>query len=222
MQENKILRIAWNCLLVLTLMVGMAGCGIFNIARGPEPLPAVSPLPRPELPDWIEEISPTEEAEPLNQIRIRFKHPLIPVESLGSDRQRSLLQSFEIMPPGRFRFLTPRMVGFQADKAWPKAIRIRVTLKARLADMENNSLDRDLAWTFNTEEIQLTNLPGKTSASQRRYRDRDEPIDLKPTLEFTSNVELNLDSLSDRIQLTPQGSDKQVPLAVALAEDRSS
>lgn len=224
MQANKILRIAWNCLLVLTLMVGMAGCGIFNIARGPEPLPAVSPLPLPELPDWIEEISPTGEAEPLNQIRIRFKHPLIPVESLGSDGQRSLLQSFEIMPPlpGRFRFLTPRMVGFQADKALPLATRIRVTLKAGLADLENHRLDRDLAWTFHTEEIQLTNLPGKTLATERRYRDRDEPIDLKPTLEFTSNVELNLDSLKDRIQLTPQGSEKQVPLAVALAEDLSS
>ncbi len=224
MQENKILRIAWNCLLVLTLMVGMAGCGILNIARGPEPLPGVSPLPLPELPDWIEEISPTGKAEPLNQIRIRFKHPLIPVESLGSDRQRSLLQRFEIVPPlpGRFRFLTPRMIGFQADKAWPKATRIRVTLKAGLADLENHRLDRDIAWTFHREEIQLTNLPGKTSASERRYGDRDEPIDLKPTLEFTSNVELDPDSLSDHIQLIPQGSDKQVPLAVALAEDKSS
>src|SRR5690242_7679783 len=100
--------------LVVVLIVGIAGCDLAKISPKVEPLPAVSPLPLPQLPDWIEQISPTGNAEPLAQIRIRFNEALIPVESLDSPSQQNLLQKFEILPPlpGQFRFLTPRMVGF--------------------------------------------------------------------------------------------------------------
>jgi hypothetical protein len=105
-------------LLVLTLILGIAGCDIAKITSRVEPLPTVTPLPTPQLPDWIEQISPTGAAEPLAQIRIRFKEPLIPVESLDSPQQQNLLNKFEILPPlkGQFRFLTPRMVDFKLTK----------------------------------------------------------------------------------------------------------
>ena len=216
---SRLVRTSIQLLLILTLVLGgVTGCRLFNIASGPEPLPAVSPLPLPQLPDWIEQISPTGETEPLSQVRIRFKHPLIPVENLDSPRQQELLQKFEIVPPlpGKFRFLTPRMVGFQADEALPKATRVRVTLKSGLADLANHRLTQDLVWTFNTEPIQLTNLPGVSLADKDT---RNQPIDIKPTLRVTSNVELDLDSLSDRLQLIPQGTNKTVPLKVELQED---
>ena len=65
------------------------------------------------------------EADTLAQIRIRFTDPLVPVESLESLDRKAILDQFEIFPdiPGQFRFLTPRMVGFQADRAIPKATR---------------------------------------------------------------------------------------------------
>lgn len=93
-------------LLFLTLIIGIAGCNIFGINSGKERLPEVVALALPQLPEWIEQISPIGEAAPLNQVRIRFKEALIPVESLDSPDQQNLLQKFALEPPlpGQFRF----------------------------------------------------------------------------------------------------------------------
>ncbi len=207
-----IIKIFIKFLLTLTLMLGIAGCSFFGIGSGKEQLPTVAPLSPPKLPDWIEQISPIGDAKPLNQIRIRFKEALIPVESLDSSEQQNLLQKFELVPPlpgrfrfltprielvpplpGRFRFLTPRMVGFQADKALPQATRFQVTLKSGLADLKNHRLDKDLAWTFNTQPIKLTNLPGVNPIEKADI----QPIGLQPKLQFTSNVELDTASVQE-------------------------
>ncbi len=167
----------------------------------PEPLAEVAELPDPELPTWIEQISPTGKANTLAQIRIRFADALVPVESLESPDRAAILEKFEIFPeiPGQFRFLTPRMIGFQADRAIPKATRLRVTLKAGLADLANHRLTQDLAWTFETEPIQITNLPG----TDRRLGSAENPMGLDPTLEFTANVQLDIDSLRQYLTLAP-------------------
>ncbi|WP_442938095.1 alpha-2-macroglobulin family protein [Nostoc sp.] len=187
-------------------MLGMTGCNFFGINSSKEQLPTVSPLTPPKLPDWIEQISPIGDAKSLNQIRIRFKEALIPVESLDSPEQQNLLQKFALSPPlpGQFRFLTPRMVGFQADKALPIATRFQVTLKAGLADLKNHRLDKDLPWTFNTESINLTNLPGVNPIEKADI----EPIDLQQKLQFTSNVELDLTSVQEHLQLITEGKNK--------------
>lgn len=203
---------AWIFCLVLPLLFGIAGCDIANISSNVELLPAISPLPTPQLPDWIEQISPKGEVESLAQIRIRFKDALIPVESLDSPQQQELLKKFEILPhlPGQFRFLTPRMVGFQADKALPQATRIQVSLKAGLEDLKHHRLNQDLAWTFNTESIKLSNLP----SNENSY-----PIlTLKPTLNFTSNVELDLNSLKEHVKLIAKGEEKGIPLKITIEE----
>ncbi|HEY9623805.1 MAG TPA: alpha-2-macroglobulin [Crinalium sp.] len=201
----------------LILAFSIGSCGAQNFFPGNQPLAEVSPLPLPKLPDWIEQISPTDQADPLAQIRIRFKEPLIPVESLENPDQQDTLKLFEISPalPGQFRFLTPRMVGFQADQALPKATRVRVTLKSGLADLKNHRLEQDLAWTFNTEAIALTNLPGITLDSGTDI----DPFPLKPSLEITSNVELDLASLQEHVSLKPDGQEQGVGLQVALKEE---
>ncbi|MEP0812169.1 alpha-2-macroglobulin family protein [Trichocoleus sp. ST-U2] len=211
-QIGTIVRIWMRFLVVVAFVLGIAGCGVINLS-GNEPLPAVPSLATPQLPDWIEEISPTSEVEPLAQIRIRFKDALIPVESLDSPDQQQKLKQFEILPPlpGQFRFLTPRMVGFQADKALPKATRVRVTLKAGLADLKNHRLDKDLAWTFNTEPIKLTNLPTTNPENPD-----NQAIDLKPTLKFNSNVELDVASVQEHLKLIPEGKQKDIRLKVDL------
>lgn len=199
-------------ILLFTFMLGMAGCNFFGIKSGKEQLPAVSSLTPPKLPDWIEQISPIGDTKSLNQIRIRFKEALIPVESLDSPEQQKLLQKFALSPPlpGQFRFLTPRMVGFQADKALPIATRFQVTLKAGLGDLKNHRLDKDLPWTFNTESINLTNLPGVNPVEKADV----EPIDLQQKLQFTSNVELDLASVQEHLQLIPEGKNKGIGFKV--------
>ncbi len=203
-----------RCLFALILVWGLAGCGAINTSSKVEPLAAVAPLATPKLPNWIEQISPKGEAEPLAQILIRFKEPVIPIESLDSSEQQAKLKLFEIQPqiPGQFRFLTPRMVGFQPEQALPKATRVKVTLKAGLADLKNNQLAEDLAWTFNTEPVKLTNLP---STEKTEYNE-PSPLDVKPTLKFTSNVELDLASVPDRVSLIPQGEKTGVAFDFAL------
>ncbi|BAZ87698.1 alpha-2-macroglobulin domain-containing protein [Dolichospermum compactum NIES-806] len=190
-----------------------------TIQPGKEKLPPVESLITPKLPDWIEKISPLGDAKPTSQIRIRFQEALIPVEILDSPQQQNLLTKFAIWPPlpGQFRFLTPRMVGFQADKAIPEATRVKVTLKAGLADLKNHRLNQDLAWTFNTEPIQITNLPGVNPIEKAVV----EPIDLQPKLQFTSNLELDLDSVQKHLQLIPEGKTQGVGFKVELAKEET-
>ncbi|WP_367142205.1 alpha-2-macroglobulin [Moorena sp. SIO1F2] len=213
---GRVIKTAIGLLLGLSLILGIISCDSAKLTSGFQPLPAVAPLPMPQIPEWIEQISPIGMAEPLSQIRIRFKDPLIPVERLGSPNQREILQKFEIIPPipGKFRFLTPRMVGFQADQALPLAARVQVTIKAGLADLNNHSLEQDLAWTFNTAPIQLTNLP----ATQRNPEAEPEPIALEPKLQFTSNTQLDLASVKQHLTMTPKGQTQSVKLDVALKE----
>ncbi|MDK2407712.1 alpha-2-macroglobulin [Aphanizomenon sp. PH219] len=206
-------------LFIVTLVFGMTGCNFMTIQPGKEKLPPVESLITPKLPDWIEQISPLGDAKPTSQIRIRFQEALIPVESLDSPQQQSLLTKFAIWPPlpGQFRFLTPRMVGFQADKAIPKATRVKVTLKAGLADLKNHRLSQDLAWTFNTESIQITNLPGVNPIEKAVV----EPMGLQPKLQFTSNLELDLDSVQKHLQLIPEGKTQGVGFKVELAKEET-
>ncbi len=196
--------------LVVFILLGIASCNVANLS-GNEPLPTVSSLPTPQLPDWVEQISPVGETEVRSQIRIRFKEALIPVESIDSPNQQQILEKIAIFPPlkGQFRFLTPRMVGFQSESVLPKATRVQVTLKAGLADLKNHRLEQDLVWTFNTEAIKLTNLPGMTESGEV------EPIDIKPDLKFTSNVELDIHILKERLKLINEGK-KQVFLLMLL------
>ncbi len=207
----------WFVLLALCVALAIKGCSVANITPTTNPQPSVAALAAPKLPDWIEQISPTGEAATTAQIRIRFKEPLLPVESLESKEPQDVLKQFELVPPlpGQWRFLTPRMVGFQGDRAIPKATRIKVTLKAGLADLRQHRLEQDFAWTFNTEPIKLTALPG-TPAAGTAQGEAVEPLDVKPVLKFTSNVELDLTSLKEHVQLA-SGNDKNgVGLNVAL------
>lgn len=214
---QAIVRYGIQVLLAISILLGIASCNVANISEN-EPLPLVAPLPTPQLPDWIEQISPVGETGVRSQIRIRFKEALIPVESIDSPNQQQILQKIAIFPPlkGQFRFLTPRMVGFQAQSALPKATRVQVTLKAGLADLKNHRLEQDLAWTFNTEAIKLTNLPGTSESGEV------EPIDIKPKLKFTSNVELNLDTLKERVKLISEGKKQSISFNVALDEEEKS
>uniref|UniRef100_A0A7C3PGR9 Alpha-2-macroglobulin family protein n=1 Tax=Oscillatoriales cyanobacterium SpSt-418 TaxID=2282169 RepID=A0A7C3PGR9_9CYAN len=209
-------------LLSLVLVLAIASCGQLRMTPGAAPLPSVTPVQAEKLPDWIESISPTGETTTTAQIRIRFKHPLIPLEQLESDQQVNLLKQFEVIPPlkGQFRFLTPRMVGFQAEQAIPKATRVKVTLKAGLADLDKHRLDRDFTWTFNTESIKLLNLPASPppGSPEAEYA---QPFELRPKLKLTANTELDLNSLRERVQLIPSGKQQSVGLKVDLEERES-
>jgi len=216
---NMMIRKIFKFLVIFTLVFGMTNCHFIGIRSDNGKLPTVESLITPKLPDWIEQISPLGNAKPTSQIRIRFKQALIAVESLDSPQQQNLLTKFAIWPPlpGQFRFLTPRMVGFQADKAIPKATRVKVTLKAGLADLKNHRLNQDLAWTFNTESIQITNLSGVNPIEKVPV----EPIDLQPKLQFTSNLELDLDSVQKHLQLIPEGKTQGVGFKVELAKEET-
>ncbi len=205
--------------LVGLFILTLTGCKIATVRSGNQFLPTVSPLPLATPPGWIQSITPTEEAKPLNQINVIFSDPLIPLESLDSPQQQDLLKLFEIRPniPGAFRFLTPRMVGFQADRALPLATRVQVTLKKGLKDLNNHELDRDFAWTFNTAPIQLSNLPGTVT----NPGSPPEPMDINPTLKFTSNVALDLKSLEANTRLVSVGSDRDIPLKISRDESRA-
>ena len=214
--KQRLVKVGLYFLVGLVLIWALAACGsshpIATLNPAAQPLAAVAALPDPQLPDWIEQISPTGEVAPLAQIRIRFKEPLIPLERLDSPQHQDTLKKFQLKPdlPGQFRFLTPRMVGFQAEQALPKATRVQVTLKAGLADLKNHRLEQDLAWTFNTEPIKLSDLPNLPTEKGAWI----EPVDLQPNLEITANTELDTGSVQAR--LIPEGQAGEVPLKIEL------
>jgi alpha-2-macroglobulin len=177
-----------------------AGC-----AHHAAPLAAVAPLPAPSVAPWIEQISPLGQADTLSQIRIIFKSPIVPVTSIESPTTQSVLAKFSVEPAlaGHFRLLTPRMVGFQADAAIPMATRVKVTLAAGLADLAGHTLTSDLSWTFNTQPVTLTNLPG--TADDGSLQDEPTPGVLNPVLKVQANTELDLDSLRSHTVLSSKG-----------------
>ena len=205
-------RLIFLFLFILTLV----GCRILSNSPVSEVIPMVADLPKPQLPNWIEAISPLGETPELSQIHVIFKDPLIPVENLGSSQQKKLLNNFEITPkiPGEFRFLTPKMVGFQADKALPLATRLQLTVKKGLSDLNQHQLDQDIAWTFATKPIELSNLPG----SKEQPGSPDNPLGLNPQLKFNSNVELDLNNLKEHLQLISLKTNQVIPIDVKLAE----
>ena len=170
---NMRLRRLWKYVLifgmtVLLVVSGLAGCqgsptvNQVQVTDKPIVFPYVDKLPKPELPDWIESISPNGVTESLAQIRVLFKEPLIPVERIDTPQQKEILKKFQVIPPisGQFRFLTPKMIGFQADQPLPKATRYQVTIQAGLKDLAEHQLTQDLKWTFETAQIKLRGLPG--------------------------------------------------------------
>jgi alpha-2-macroglobulin len=209
--------ISWVCGLLLIL--GLHGCNQLNPSAR-QPFPEVADLPNPTLPTWIEQISPLDNAEPLAQIRVRFKDPLIPLEALESQGQQELLSKFQLTPalPGQFRFLTPKMVGFVGTQAIPQATRVQVTLKAGLKDLKQHQLAQDLAWTFETAAIKLTELPGTALG----VTEESDALELLPELTFTANTELDTNSLREHLKLTRPGSEDSMGLKVLKSEENTT
>jgi hypothetical protein len=183
----------------LAVALMSAGCNQRVPAPSQEPLPAVSPLPSPPAQAPIQSVSPVGTADTLAQIRVVFSDDLIPLERLESPDEAAILAHFSISPalPGTFRFLTPRMIGFEADKAWPVATRVRVTIAQGLRDLHGHALAGDLSWTFQTAAVALDQLPGKNGD--------DEPLDLRPKISFTSNVALDRASLQAHAHVKSSG-----------------
>ncbi|NET47803.1 MAG: alpha-2-macroglobulin family protein [Merismopedia sp. SIO2A8] len=190
-----------------------------------QPLAPVDEVPIPELPEWIEQITPTNTATNLAQIRVNFTDPLISVQQLDDPSQQAILKKFKLTPevPGQFRFLTPRMVGFAPEQALPTAARFQITLQEGLGDLSGHQLDSDLTWSFNTPAIEITNFP----SIDRRWQDGSEPVDIKPVFELTSNVELNLASLKEHLSMVATGSQqagnqRTIGLNVALENEAAT
>ena len=153
----------------------------------------VAPLPAPSPPAWISQVAPLGKVTAAAQIRVIFADPVIPVSQLGSAAENDLLAHFRIAPalPGAFVVLTPRMIGFESDSSLPKATRVRVTLTSGLGDLSGRKLDRDLAWTFETDPIALKNGDDSSYAPAT-----PSSVPLRPSVRISSNTQLNTDALA--------------------------
>lgn len=200
------------------MVVVLAGCATVRGGALTKALPAVSPVPAPTLPAWIQQISPKGEVKPLAQIRVIFSQPLIPLQAIEDPSQQDKLAQFTIDPPipGRFRFLTPRMVGFQQDQALPLSSRFRVTLHTGLGDLPGHALNADLSWTFTTAGLEITGLPTLFGqGDQSDESSQPQVVGLTPTIRFKSNVELDPASLGDHVSLVNAKTKASVPITVS-------
>ncbi len=160
-------------------------------------------------------MSPTGDVNTLAQIRVRFSDDLIPLQRLESPDETAILAHFSLEPalPGRFRFLTPRMIGFEADRAWPAATRVRVTIAKGLQDLHGHALAEDVAWTFQTPGVSIDGLPGGAYDTT--------PTTLHPTIEFRSNVPLDRASLEAHARIKRHG-DSGDGIALTVPPDTGS
>ncbi|HEY2475255.1 MAG TPA: Ig-like domain-containing protein [Candidatus Cybelea sp.] len=197
-------------MLVAMAIVAVASC---TGRPGPAKLVPVAALPKPSLPPWIASISPTQNAATLAQVRVIFAKPVAPVAALSGDGARGVLEHLEVAPPlaGHFTLLTPRMVGFVADRALPIGTRVRVTLKAGLRDLAADALQSDLAWTFETESLAFTDLPQLRSGDDESTA---APVDVRPTLSVTANAAVDADSLASHATLTGGGESVSVEVGL--------
>ncbi|MBV8507445.1 MAG: hypothetical protein JOZ11_16775, partial [Alphaproteobacteria bacterium] len=191
------------------LLAALSAAGCVTRPAGPERLPAVAPLPSPGPQSLIASTSPAGTVSALAQVRVVFTDDLIPLERLESPDEDAILAHFSLSPalPGRFRFLTPRMVAFEADRAWPGATRIRVSVAKGLRGVHRGSLDADLAWTFSTGGVALADLPDDLT-----------PSDLSPKIRFSANVALDRASLEAHAFARP-GGDRSGEIALVVPPD---
>jgi len=178
--------------------LGVAAIGILAVVSAcgkpaAPPLEAVSPLPAPSAPGWIQQIAPAGKVTSSAQIRVIFADPVIPVAQLGSTSEKDLLAHFRVAPAlaGSFVVLTSRMIGVESDSALPRATRVRVTVTSGLRDLSAHTLDRDLAWTFETDPIVLKNADQSPDATPT-----PATVSLRPVVWLSSNTQLDADSLS--------------------------
>ena len=198
------------------LSIALASLALVACSQGPrvtDKLAAVQPLPKPSLPSWISSISPTVTAQSLAQIRIVFAKPVSAVEALESDGPRDVLSHIAIAPnvKGRFVVLTPRMVGFVADQALPIGSRVRVTITQGLKDLAGDTLDHDVAWTFETKSMTLTALP---NASAAPGESTPAPFGLDQQIPIDTNAFVDTSSLSSHATL--QGGGKTIAMTASL------
>ena len=194
----------------MVAVAAIASCGPSSTA--PAKLAAVAPLPRPSLPAWIASISPTGNAQSLAQIRVIFDKPVTKVEALSGAGPADVLGHLSIEPAlkGHFTVLTPRMIGFVAEQAIPIGTRVAVRLSAGLHDLDGDRLDHDLAWTFETDPLKLSDLP----QWQAKDDQTPQPVGLHPTLKMTANAAVDVASLTAHTTLSANG--QSVPVTIAL------
>ena len=89
------------------------------------------------------------------------------------------------------------MIGFVAEQALPVGTRIRVTLTSGLRDLDGDTLPHDLAWSFETAPLELSNLPVATASPGDPT---PAPYKVHPTLAITANAPVDLDSRSHRMR----------------------
>jgi uncharacterized protein YfaS (alpha-2-macroglobulin family) len=168
----------------------MSACAPRKAPVAPNASPApVAVIAAPNTGGFVASVAPTGKTDTRAQVLVRFSGDVIPLERLESPAEAEILAHFSLEPalPGRFRLLTPRMVGFQADRAWPAATRVRITVTKGLRDMQGRKLDDDVSWTFETSAIEITGLPGTGDDTAIR--------DLQPKISLQSNVALERSSL---------------------------
>ncbi len=198
--------------LAVTLVVCVSACAGGGLLGGASRAP-VAALPAPALPDWVASISPTKNGASLSQIRVIFAKPVAAVGALEGDGPRNVLDHIRVDPalPGKFVVLTPRMVGFVAERPLPVSARVRVTLTAGLQDLDGDMLAKDLAWTFETQSLKFTLPDGYDDGSATPS---PAPTGLSPTLQMQSNAELDLTTLAAHAKM--QGSGDSVALNAKL------
>ncbi|MFY9631859.1 MAG: Ig-like domain-containing protein [Candidatus Cybelea sp.] len=146
-------------------------------------------------------------------MRVIFAKPVAPVAALSGDGARGVLDRVAVEPSlaGHFTLLTPRMIGFVADRALPIGTRVRITLRAGLRDLDGDSLASDLAWSFETESLAFSDLPQIQSGDDESTA---PPVDVRPTFDVTANAAVDASSLAAHATLS-NGSDS-VPLSATL------
>lgn len=171
----------------------------------------VDRLAAPVLPAWIASVSPLADARTLAQIRVIFAKPVASVGELSGAGPRAVLDHLALDPklPGAFVVLTPKMIGFVPERALPVGTRVRVTLTAGLADLAGDKLENDVAWTFETEPLGFSQLPGGDPDAPS-----PAPTGLTPSLAVTANAAVDVATLAAHASLVAHG--RSVPLDAKL------
>jgi uncharacterized protein YfaS (alpha-2-macroglobulin family) len=184
-------------------------------AAPPAKLPSVAPLAKPSLPPWIASISPVGNAESLAQIRVIFAKPVAKVEALSGAGPADVLSHVSLDPAlkGRFVLLTPRMIGFVAEQAIPIGTRVAVKVSAGLRDLDGDALAKDLAWTFQTDDLELSDLP-QWDSKQNDDNASPAPVGTQPVMKITANAAVDAASLASHATLQAAG--ENVPVSATL------
>jgi hypothetical protein len=119
------------------------------------PLGGVGPEARAPGPLTVLRITPEDERPQVGVLSITFSEPMVPLAALDVVDGADVPVTLSPLPPGRWRWIDPRLLVYEAEGRFPAATRYEVSVPAGTTSSGGQRLAQDVQAQFSTPALSL-------------------------------------------------------------------